>query len=61
MVQDQTRTTNDGTRREGFGFLSVFQNRRTMNAGIYHFGNKRHCTEQFDNHNNYNFGEKSFG
>ena len=61
MVQGQTRTTNDGTRREGFGFLSVFQNRRTINAGIYHFGNKKHYTKHFDNHNNCSIGEKNLG
>jgi hypothetical protein len=40
MVQDQIGTTKDGTKQEDFGFLSVFQNKRTMNAGIYHFGLK---------------------
>ncbi len=62
MIKDQIGTTNDGTKQEDFEFLlSVCQNRKTMNVGIYHFGNKKHYTMQFDNHNNYNFGEKSFG
>ena len=56
MVQDQI-----GTKQEDFGFLSVYQNRKTMNVGTYHFGNKKYYTKHFDNHNNYNFEVKSFG
>jgi hypothetical protein len=61
MVQDQIGITNDGTKQKDFGFLGAFQNKRTMNVEIYHFGNKKHYTKHFDNHNNYSIGEKSLG
>ena len=55
---DQIGSTIDGTKQEDFEYLNVYQNRKTKSAGIYHFENKRHCTKQFDNHNNYNLGDK---
>ena len=60
MVLDQIGATNVGTKQEEIESLNVCQKRKTMNIEIYHFENKRHCTKQHDNHNNYKIEVEKF-
>jgi hypothetical protein len=60
MGLDQIGTTNVGTKQEEIELLNVCQKRKTMNVEIYHFENKRHCTKQLDNHNNYKIEVEKF-
>ena len=60
MVLDQIETTNVGPRQEEIEFLNICQKKKTMNVEIYHFKNKRHCTKQLDNHNNYKIDVEKF-
>ena len=60
MVLDQIGTTNVGIRQEENEFLNVCQKKIYMNVEIYHFENKKHCTKQLHNHNNYKIEVKKF-
>ena len=61
IVLDQIGSTIDGTKQEDLEYSDIYQNRKTKSAGTCHFENKKHCTKQFDNHNNYILGEKILG